>query len=342
MFKGDIVYDLTQKKTFGDFREGYVDFSLGKSVDVRAGRHIITWGVGDLLFINDNFPKDYEAFFSGKPMEYMKLGSDALKLDFFPRGFSAEFVYIPFFRANRFPSAPKFFVFDPFPAMTRETQEPLSGFENSQFALKLSKTIGDYDVSLYGYKGFYLFPSMQFASSSLIRLTYPRLAIYGFSAQGPGLGGIFSFEGGYYDSLNDRAGSNPTIENSSLKFLAGYQKPLTEDLNIGVQYYAESMSNYDSYLRNLPAGFPQQDQFNQWITLRLTQFLKHQTLRLSLFGFYSPNSNDSLLIPEMKYNVNDRLEFTMGFNIFGGNKDYTLFGQLEKNDNIYMNIRYNF
>jgi hypothetical protein len=37
---------------------------------------IITWGVGDLLFINDVFPKDWESFFSGRPPEYLKLGVD--------------------------------------------------------------------------------------------------------------------------------------------------------------------------------------------------------------------------------------------------------------------------
>ena len=51
---------------------------------MRAGRQIITWGLGDLIFINDVFPKDYEAFFSGRPMEYMKKGVDGVKIGYYP------------------------------------------------------------------------------------------------------------------------------------------------------------------------------------------------------------------------------------------------------------------
>ena len=69
--KGDAFHDNIDKHSMLELREGYADYTSEKW-DARVGRQVITWGVGDLLFINDIFPKDYEAFFSGRPMEYLK------------------------------------------------------------------------------------------------------------------------------------------------------------------------------------------------------------------------------------------------------------------------------
>ncbi len=60
--KVDLFYDGIAKRADLDIREVYIDLYLG-NFDIRAGRQIITWGVGDLVFINDVFPKDWVAFF---------------------------------------------------------------------------------------------------------------------------------------------------------------------------------------------------------------------------------------------------------------------------------------
>ena len=64
--KADAFYDHISDEPELELREGYIDFTSPKW-DARIGRQVITWGLGDLLFINDVFPKDYEAFFSGRP-----------------------------------------------------------------------------------------------------------------------------------------------------------------------------------------------------------------------------------------------------------------------------------
>ena len=64
----DVVLDDTSIKT----RELYAD-SVSEKASLRAGRQVITWGVGDLLFINDTFPKDWVAMFTGQPMQYLNL-----------------------------------------------------------------------------------------------------------------------------------------------------------------------------------------------------------------------------------------------------------------------------
>lgn len=95
--KADGWYDHIDQKWDSELREGYLDYTSSKW-DARIGRQIITWGVGDLLFINDVFPKDYAAFFSGRPLEYLKKGIDAAKVGVYPGFASFELIATPFLR----------------------------------------------------------------------------------------------------------------------------------------------------------------------------------------------------------------------------------------------------
>ena len=346
--KSDFYHDWVGENWAFDFREGYLDFRDDK-FSFRAGRQIYTWGVGDLLFINDVFPKDWEAFYSGRPLEYLKIGADSLKLDIYSDIVSAEAVVMPNFQPDDLPSVGRFHFFDPYPNIqNRELEEPDSAFEkfgNMEYALRLYRYIGDFDVSAYAYKGFFRSPGMKadnFNSPSTISLFYPELAVYGLSAQRSALGGVVSTEYGYYDSLDDRSGKDHGINNSQSRFLAAYQKAFPDDFTVGIQYYGELMHQYNQYEDNLPSTFAKIKQLHQYITLRLTKLLKYQTLKLSLFTFYSPDEEDFLITPEVSYNFTDNLLGFIGMNIFTGAEDNTTFGQHKKDSNVYVTVRYSF
>lgn len=339
--KADGFFDHIDKHEALELREGYLDYTAGKW-DLRAGRQVMTWGLGDLIFINDVFPKDYEAFFSGRPLEYLKKGVDGVKLGAYPDFASFEFVVIPFFTPDNFPSQKRFWMFDPMSGVIdREERKP----SNAEFAMRIYRDVAGFDLSAYFYKGFFRQPSIIADNPVMptkLSLTYPRLSVYGASAQGRVLDGVLSLEAGYYDSGQDSKGTDPMIPNSQTRFLLGYQRQLWEDFTAGLQYYAEYMHNYSEYEKNLPAGFPKGNKLHELASLRITQFLIHQTLRLSLFAFYSPSERDYLFNPEIKYNFTDNIWTAIGGNFFGGTDKQSQFGQLDKNDNIYLQVRYEF
>jgi len=346
--KGDLYHDDVEKDWNGIVRESYLDYN-SKKFGLRVGRQIYTWGVGDLLFINDVFPKNWEAFYSGRPMEYLKNGVDSAKLDIWSNIVSIEAIAIPFFEPDKLPSVGRFHFFDPFPNLqNREVEKPKSAFEkfeNMEYALRLYRRVGDSDVSAYFYKGFFRDPGMKadnFNSPTTISHFYSKLAVYGLSAQRSALGGVVSSEVGYYDSLDDRGGKDPGINNSQSKFLIGYQKAFAGDFTVGMQYYGEWMHQYNQYKDNLPPAFSKKDRLHQYITLRFTKLLKYQTLKLSLFTFYSPDDEDFLVIPEVSYNFTDNLQAILGANIFGGVDINTALGQHNKDDNVYLTVRYSF
>jgi hypothetical protein len=273
-FKGDLLYDHVAEEFDTDTRELYLDYTTG-DFDFRLGRQIVTWGVGDLLFINDVFPKDYVSFFSGRPLEYLKKGVDGLRTRYSSALINAEFLVIPFFEPNNLPEPDRFLLFNPFPEIpSREKEEPNTTLENTQLALRLYRRIKDFDVSAYAYRGFWLTPNMKpddLTAPTRAITFYPDLSVYGLSAQGGALAGVLSFETGYYQSREDEGGKDPFIRNSQIRFLIGYQRQIWEDFTAGIQYYSEYMLSHDEYVENLPAGVPKLDEYRDITTVRLTQ-----------------------------------------------------------------------
>lgn len=89
-------------------------------------------------------------------------------------------------------------------------------------------------------------------------------------------------------------------------------------------------------------GFPEEKEWQDLFTVRLTHMFLHQTLKLSFFSFWSFSDGDYLLIPEVKYNFTDNIWAALGANIFGGGEEWNQFGGLDNNDNIYVQMRYEF
>ena len=78
-FKGDVFGDMVTERADFDLREAYMFSRPLEFMDLKVGRQILTWGTGDLVFINDLFPKDWQSFFIGRDVEYLKAPSDAAK-----------------------------------------------------------------------------------------------------------------------------------------------------------------------------------------------------------------------------------------------------------------------
>ena len=78
--KGDVYGDLVEEESDFDLREAYISASPLDFMDIKFGRQVLTWGTGDLIFINDMFPKDWQSFFIGRDTEYLKAPSDAAKI----------------------------------------------------------------------------------------------------------------------------------------------------------------------------------------------------------------------------------------------------------------------
>jgi hypothetical protein len=345
--KGEALADAYKDTFTTELREGNLFFSPVEALDVKAGRQVLTWGTGDLVFINDLFPKDYISFFSGRDAEYLKRPSDAVRFLYWGSSFNADLVITPVMEANESLRGRRLSFYDGLKhsiegeRINRSFERPARTPENGEVALRVYRTFKSTEAALYYYRGFYKQPrGIRDASREIF--FYPRLSVYGASVRGPVGGGIGYVEFAYYDSRQDDDGSIGAIENSSVKYLLGYSRDLGGDFKVGVQYYLEQMLDYGNYKAALNAGDPVADKLRSVFTVRLTRLYMAQTLRAGLFVFYSPSDEDTYLRPTLAYALSDALGITIGANIFAGKNDHTEFGQLEDNDSVYARVRYSF
>ncbi len=347
--KGDMLYDYVEEDLSGRMREAYVLYSPNERIDMKLGRQICTWGTGDLLFINDLFPKDWNSFFLGREDEYLKAPSDALKVSFFElfgSKVNLHVVYTPRFDSDRFIDGRRVSYWnDGYGRIVgREApvlvERPDDWFDDDELALRFSWTVSSVEYAAYYYHGFWKSPAGSDPSTGLY--TFPALEVVGFSVRGPFGRGIGNVEVGYYDSTDDPDGDDPMIRNGEFRLLLGYEREIGRDYTMGLQYYLEHMFDHGAYLATLPAGVEPRDQDRQVFTVRLTKLLKNQTLKYSLFAYLSPTDGDVYLRPKVHYDINDDHSVEVGANIFLGKDDYTFFGQFEDANNVYAAYRIKF
>ena len=96
------------------------------------------------------------------------------------------------------------------------------------------------------------------------------------------------------------------------------------------------------YRKFLPAGFRPEDRVRGVFSVRLTQFLGYQNWRLSAFIACSPTDSDCFAQPEVSHRLSDKLSAALGANIVTGKHETTFFGQMAKNDNVYLSVRFDF
>jgi hypothetical protein len=346
------VYDGILDDVVIDIRQALLLMRASKWLDVRAGRQVLTWGTGDLLFINDMFPKDWQSFFIGRDDEYLKAPSNAFKLTFYS-GVNFDFVWTPTFSPDRYITGERLSYFNPMAGVTGSAESfggkidpeyPDQTWENGEFAGRLFKTVGGWELAAYGYSGFWRRPlgvDTTGAATSGPTPYFPSLAVYGASVRGNVVGGVGNVEGGYYDSYDDRDGTDPFIPNPQVRGLAGYERELWANFNLGLQYYFEYTLDYDSLVANSPTPQWEQEEIRHLLTARLTQRLKQDTWTLSLFTYWSPNEEDGYARPVITHKWSDAVNITLGGNIMWGD-DHTFFGQLENNNNVYLRLRYSF
>lgn len=342
--KGDAHVDGVVDEYAINIREATAKYSIG-DFDITAGRQILTWGTGDLLFLNDMFPKDYQSFFAGRDLEYLKSPSDAIKIGYFSNSVNIDLAWMPEFEPDVFLTGERFSYFSPMAGQivaappNISSQNPSEKLSNGELALRIYDTYESVEWAIYGYRGFWGQPTAMDSAGNPI---FARLNSYGASLRSSILGGIANTEFSYYQSTQDKTGTDFRTPNDQLRFLIGYERELIAKFTLGLQYYIEHIKDHDQLLNN--SMFPQYEQgeSRHLITTRLNYRMQRDKINLSLFMFYSPTDNDSYLRPSILYRIDDSWSVDLGANIFSGNKDHTFWGQFDKNDNVYCRIRFSY
>lgn len=338
---GDVWYDAVTSDFEVDVRDLTVAFSPTEDVDVTAGRQVLTWGTGDLLFLNDLFPKDFVSFFAGRDDEYLKAPSDTVRVGFYNDLANVDVAWTPRYQPDEYLTGRRFSFFSPRAGQVVAPDPPVGAVEPSRYelALRLYKTVRGVEYAAYGYHGYFKQPTAVDADG---QLTFAPLTSVGASVRLPLWSGLVNAEFAWYESTDDANGDDPAIPNSQVRFLAGFERELVANFTAGFQYYVEYTRDHDALIANSPAPQFEPEEYRQVLTNRLTYRIDQDRWTLSLFTFLSPSDEDFYVRPSVTFRQSDEWQFTAGGNGFGGRDDHTFFGQLEDNSNLYVRIRYNY
>ena len=338
---GKIDFDYSHILGSGDVevRELYVNRYFSKA-DIRIGKQIITWGSSDLVFVTDVFPKDWTSLIVGRPMEYLKKGTEAARGQFYLGKNTLEIILIPAFTPDTLPGGERLAAYNPFQNATGMADIlPPNRLRSPEAAIAVSKTVGPYDYSLNFYSGRDRRPALSFDHTSGMGFRrYPRMWMIGGGFKGASGDRIYRGEIAYYHT-EDTSGADPGAQNASLKYLLGTDISLGGNRSAGFQFSQEFMFDYGAYSATLPAGFPTTKKVQSLLTFRFMDAWKYQTIKPKLFLIYDISGRDFYLNCEYEQNLNDAVSVVAGFNQFGG-RTHTMYGQFEKNDNAYLNIRH--
>lgn len=310
--KADAGYDGVEDDWIADLRDLTLAFPVGESIDVKVGRQVQTWGTGDLVFLNDLFPKDYVSFFAGRDDEYLKAPGNAVRMTSYSDAINVDFVWTPVFEPDIYIDGERFSFYSQAaggniaPDPPFEAPEPDHEFSNGEFALRLYKTVESTEYAFYAYRGFSKQPM------------FVPMNAWGASLRRPAGPGLINVEASYYDSDD---------EDNQLRFLAGYEWEARPRFTVGLQYYLERHDDSDDL---------------HWITNRLTWRTGRDRHTWSLFTFYSPSDNDYYLRPGYAYRHSDQWSFAAGANLFGGRDGDTFFGQFEDASNAWVRVRFSY
>jgi hypothetical protein len=340
-FKGDLAWDHVVEDLDAQLRELAASFSPAARVDMKLGRQVLTWGTGDLLFLNDLFPKDFISFFAGRDEDYLKSPSDTARMSIFTAPVNIDIAWTPRFTPDDYLYGERFAFFNPMlgevaaPAQPRKADEPGSG----EVAMRLFRTVAATEYALYGYRGRWKQPLGVDANGEAF---FPRLETFGASVRTPLHKGLFNAETAWYNSRVKPHREDLRVPHSELRFLLGYDQELVRNLNLGTQLYAERIQDHQRLIAESPHPERERDQWRTVATLRLTHRALQDTLTSSLFVFLSPSDEDFYLRPSVAWRRDDHWILSAGLNVFGGRHEHTFFGQLEDNSNGWVRLRYHY
>lgn len=314
-------------------REGFLDWAPARDLDLKLGRQILTWGASEYLYVNDIFPKNYDAFFTGAGFDRMKEPVDAARLAWHAAAGEVEAV-VSRAKADRLPAPARFSA-----TAAGASAAPMDDADDAvDAAIKGSAHADGWDLAVYA-ASFRSRELRYVVDGSGLRSDRPRSAHAGFSVTGNAAGGVAWFEGGVRRAVTGQANAvSRHFLGSFAKLIAGYSREVGPDVTASAQLQIEAATAYGRYVAALAPGVRPVERVGTTLHLRLRGGWMNQTLGAGAQAFVG-NEGDSHLNPFASWSPADGWTIEAGANLFRGEPD-TRYGALQDDSSAYVLGRY--
>jgi hypothetical protein len=364
------VNDLEHKKDspVAEIRELYFDLSA-RSVDIRAGKQVVVWGVLEGIRITDEInPLDFRELILPELLDY-RIPLWSLKLDVYREVGNYELLWIPDIKFHE--PAPPGSEWELLQDVPNTTKPNSFALDNSEFGIKYSTSILDSEVSLsyfYTWDDFpvvYRSAAINSALDPVFFPTYTRINIYGATAVRQVGDGVFKAEFAYvpdkYFGLQndtDRDGDGylddqGELQRKHVRWGVGYDfSKFGADFSPAVSQWI--ILDHDNNLI--------QDEFDTSLTLFVRKPIPEQAAVFQLLIIALVNLNEIYLKPKITFAITDHFQVATGFDIFSGKKSKLgtsggsnaitsvealersaqFFGNFNNNDRVFLEFKYTF
>lgn len=349
----DPIYDLTDhypeavrndQRFEAMIREAYLDYSAG-DWEFRLGRQHIVWGEMVGLFFADVVPAKDMRQFVLPDFDMIRIPQWAARAEYFSGDFHAEGIWIPAMTYDDIgkPGA-EFYPFKPPAVAGYQTvfgrEKTPSGLDASGYGARLSWLKGGWDVS-----GFYY--SSYDASAAFSRQVVPFTITYQpihkrihqiGATLGKDLGPMVLKAEAVYTrdklfSTLDLTDNDGLVKQNFLDYIVGLEWSFPEETRFNVQLFQRWFTNHDAGI--VP------DTTESGVSLLFGTQALHPRLEPELLLISSLNRADWLAQFKLTWKADGNWRLAAGVDVFEGGT-YGLFGNFDKNDRVYTEVRYSF
>jgi len=123
------------------------------------------------------------------------------------------------------------------------------------------------------------------------------------------------------------------VEKGFAQGMVAMDYQLTSDIDIGIQAIHERILDYEKGIVN--------DEKNSIGSLLIKGRFFNETVSPMILTLYNIDNKSSLSRIMVDWNFSDSFTITFGADILEGDSD-TIFGQFDRNDNLYLKVKYSF
>jgi len=322
-----------------EVREAFVQGSLTKSLDLKAGRQITVWGKSDYIRVTDVLnPLDVR-----EPgltdLEDLRLPVTMTRADYYVDDWSVTGIAVHELRFNKNPVFGSDFY--PYSAPLPPETIPTTSWDNTEWALAVNGVFSKWDIAFYHAKLYNDQPHTVLSTPvpiPRINLQHAPITMYGSAAQAALGNWLCKAEVAYFEDL--QFFNAPTETFRRLDAAAGLEYSGFHETIISLDIANRHLDNWTPALATAP-DFVIEDDFQS--VIGLSKDFLDDTLELAVTAatFGVTGQNGAFQRYTADYDLNDDMALLIGLIDYqSGDKEELK--QIGDNDRIYFRLRYSF